>query len=223
MHEVFVEMARDPSIDVTRIGALMELQFKAEAREAERQFNAALSRAIAKMPRVTKDKKNDGVGWKYTTIDNLDRVIRPIYTEEGFTLSFVSEPCAAGIVRVAILRHVAGHQQESRMQLPPDKGAGRNELQAYGGSISYADRYLTRGLFNIISEGEDRDGQGFGALNKKQREAIDDLLHELGDAALDPFLKFMGVKVISDIQSGAYAAATNYLQAKRRQMGTKEK
>jgi hypothetical protein len=31
----------------------------------------------------------------------------------------------------------------------------------------------------------------------------------------------MGVKAVSDIQSGAHAAAINYLQAKRRQMGAK--
>ena len=35
-------------------------------------------------------------------------------------------------------------------------------------------------------------------MNAKQRQAIDDLLYELGDAALAGFLKFMEVKAIGD-------------------------
>ncbi len=222
MYQVFAEMARDSSIDVTRIGALMELQFKAEERQAERDFNAALARTITKMPRITKDGKNTGpAGWRYTTIDQLDKVIRPIYSEEGFSLSFLSEPSDAGIVRVAILRHVGGHHQESRIQLNADKGPGRNDIQAMGSAISYADRYLTRGLFNIVSAGEDDDGQKTSALTKDQRIAIDDLLHELGPDVETQFLKFLGVKALSDIQRANYTPAINYLQLKRRNLGVK--
>jgi len=126
-------------------------------------------------------------------------------------------------VLVAVLAHAAGHQKVSRMQLPADTGAGRNALQALGSSLSYAKRYLTCDIFNIVTVGQDNDGTSISEIDEKQIDNIEDLLHEIGDEHRVKMLEFVGYKAVSEIQKGGYHAAIQYLLAKRRQLAEKAK
>lgn len=225
IYEVLGDLARDPNVDVTRIAALMDLQIKAEDRQAEREFNAAFARLQPMMPRISKKGKID-MGAKgsmsFARYEDLDKALRPLYVAEGFSLSFISEPSEKGIVLVAVLAHSAGHQKTSRLQLPADAGAGRNPLQALGSSLSYARRYLTCDIFNVITVGEDTDANlPEDSLTQEQVDDITRLIQEcnMNDAAKGKFLKFMEVEAIKDITQGAYAPAMNYLQAMRRKAG----
>lgn len=230
MHDVFVSMAKDATIDPARIGALMDLQIKAEDRWAEKEFNAAFARLVPQMPRLVKrgNIPKNGGNIKFCTIEDMDAQIRPLYTAEGFTLSFYSKPTTDGIIRVAKLRHVAGHSETSEMQLPPDTGPGRNQVQSLGSSMSYADRYLTRGVFNLIMIGEDNDGNGAPVkpIDKVQIKALGDLMHEMSftEKQTEQFYLFMGstvgnpIKALSDISKPQYPQAFNYLNMMRRKL-----
>lgn len=222
VYEVFAQMARDPNVDVAKLQGLMELQIKAEERHAEKLFNEAYARLLQRMPRIAKKGKipliKDGVNKgsiPFIKNEDMDTVLRPMYTAEGFTLSFLSEPCPSGIIRVASLRHAAGHSITSRMQLPPDKGPGRNDLQALGSSLSYADRYLTRGLFNIIALGEDDDGNQLGTITQAQAELLDRFCLTAG-ADLDKLLAVYGCKALSDLPAINYQGVLTQLSAKLR-------
>jgi hypothetical protein len=227
IYQVLGDLARDPNVDVTRIAALMELQIKAEDRQAEKEFNAAFARLQPTLPRISKngviDMGNKGKIY-FSKYEDLDSAIRHLYIAEGFSLSFISEPSDKGIVLVAVLAHAAGHQKTSRLQLPPDAGAGRNALQALGSSLSYAKRYLTCDLFNIVTVDQDKDGTSpADSLSQEQIDSINDLLHEIGAEGLPKLCKFMDVEAVKDIQQGAYAPAMNFLQALRRQIGARAK
>ena len=226
IYDVFRQMALDPAIDPARIGALMELQFKAEQRNAEKEFNAAFARLLPTLPKIGKHGLIEmGVkgSMKFMRYEDLDRALRPIYTAAGFSLSFNSEPTDKGILLVALLAHSAGHSIASKLQLPPDVGAGRNALQALGSSLSYAKRYLTCNLFNIIAEGEDDDATAGDYITEKQTMNIEDLMHEcsLGEAGRAKFLETFNCKSVSELMKANYAPAINLLVAKRRNLGSK--
>jgi hypothetical protein len=228
IYEVFRQMALDPSIDVTRIAALMELQIKAEDRNAEKEFNAAFARLLPTLPKIGKhgliDMGTKG-SMKFIKYEDLDRALRPIYTAAGFSLSFNSEATDKGILLVAVLAHTAGHSTTSRLQLPADAGAGRNALQALGSSLSYAKRYLTCNLFNIVAEGEDDDATAGDYINDRQVMAIEDLIAEcgLGDVGRSKFLETFNAKSVGELFKANYAPAINLLSAKRRNLNQKAK
>lgn len=226
IYEVLRDLARDPAVDVARIAGLMDLQIKAEDRQAEREFNAAFARLQPKLPRVAKRGKisliKDGVNKgtiKFCTIDDLDAAIRPLYTEEGFTLSFMSEACPTGVTRVGILRHAAGHSVRSTMQLPPDKSGGKGELQGYGSSMSFCDRYITRGLFNIIMVDEDNDGSSGGNITEVQQKVLRRAILTVGIDETK-FLEWAkttyGAKAISEIPTLGYRGCQVQIEAKYR-------
>jgi hypothetical protein len=167
-----VGMARDPTVDVAKLDALLHMQERMEAREAEREFAAAFGRLSADLPRVKKNGTIDlGVDKQsgkargqlpFARWEDVDTVIRPIMTREGFTLSFDSEPRpgeGGGLIVTGKLMHRDGHVRTASIPLALDTGPGRNNLQAQGSTLSYGKRYCAEMLLNIVREGEDDDGK----------------------------------------------------------------
>ena len=91
-----------------------------------------------------------------------------------------------------------------------------NAAQAMGSATSYGQRYATKMLLNLRFVDEDDDAEGTSTLVEQEREAIEDMLHEIGGDFLPAFLKAMGVKAIGDIQRSAFAPAMSILKYKRK-------
>jgi len=211
----FLERASiDPRVDPAKLGALLEVKERVDARSAKQEFNASFARLMLKMPRVqkngtislrTKDGENKG-SLPFAKWEDVDRIIRPLLAEEGFSLSFTCEPTVNVVQMTGHLKHVAGHEECSTMQLPPDAGPGRNSLQAIGSSHSYGKRYIAFDMLNIITVGKDDDGNGAGAVSDKQANTITDMLNacELGPDRTEKFLKFAGASCIEEIQKYRY-------------------
>ena len=80
-------------------------------------------------------------------------------------------------------------------------------------------------MLNLVTEGEDDDGNAISTITEKQRANIEDLIHEcsLTPEGVSKFLEVIGYKAIEDIQKAAYPAAINFLTAKRRSLAEKSK
>ncbi len=143
---------------------LVALQTQMMAREAEAAFNAALCRAQASMSRVQADATNPQTHSKYATYAAMDRALRPIYTGEGFSLSFNTKEAGESSITIeAILSHAAGHSRTYQVPMPNDgKGAKGSDVMtrthAQGAAVSYGMRYLLKAIFNVAVGEEDRDG-----------------------------------------------------------------
>lgn len=221
--EVIRELAVDPRVDVEKLGALMQLQERAEAKNAEREFNAAFARLQPQLPRIKKNGAIDlgrGKPIQFARYEDIDFAIRPLLTAEGFSLSFSSIPTPAGVIMTGTLAHILGHARSSQMQLPADAGPGRNALQAIGSARSYGKRYLVFDLLNIITEGADDNAQAVGWVTDQQADSIMSMLEECG-MKTDPsvqanFLKYMNAKTVSEIRQADYKKAITALENKRR-------
>lgn len=223
--------ASDPSIDVSKMQQMMEMQERLEARQAEREFNDAFMRLSARLPRV---KKNglityEGTGrnrapLKYAKYEDLDRAIRSELREEGFALSFsTSTRAGGGVAIVGKLRHISGHAEEATVELPADASGGKNSIQAIGSAISYAQRYAVKLLLNIVFEGEDTDAQGGSAfIGPEQVKEIEDRLAKLGAASgqeRENFLDYMEVGSLEGITTKTFPKALNALTAREKRAG----
>ena len=240
MLEIIRQIALDPKAEVAKFSELLSFQERLEAREAKAAFERDFALAIEEMPRVKKDAKynptRDGKAKDdiyFTSYEALDTAITPIEKKYGFTRSFKSRPSKEGgmkgIVQILVMRHKGGHVDESEMELPPDAtGSGAmNGLKAMGSARSYGKRYLTKDYWNIItSDDKDDDGQAAGAITQDQADTILAMCAELGwktDEQRAPFLTFMKVPKIADIQTYDYSKAIKGLAAKRAEMEKKAK
>ena len=159
--------AADPSFDVTKLQALMDMREREMKRVAENHFNDAMNRAQKRMRPIATDAENPQTHSKYASYKQLDNAIRPIYTDEGFGISFDSEDSPKGADWIRVLAYVtnAGHSRTYRLDVPADgKGARGGDVMtkthAVGAGMSYGMRYQLKMIFNVAVGEEDRDGNG---------------------------------------------------------------
>lgn len=219
---VIERLALDPAVDVSKMQALLEMQMTVMNKQAEMEYNAAMIRLQEKMPRITKagaiefsGKDKGGAAYTqktaYARLEDIDRTIRPIMREEGFSVTYLTEGTDKVVIKCKI-SHKGGHSEISSMMLPLDTSGSKNNLQGAGSSISYGRRYALCAMLNIITVGEDDDGLG-GPITHDQAVEIDVMIAEVKmDKA--KFLKLMKVDDVRDIKTREYARAVNALKAK---------
>ena len=195
--EMIAAIARDPSIPVDRIAALIGLQERMEAREAEKQFNADFAAAMLEMPRVAKrgaKKMGDKGTIMYATYDDVDATVRPIESKHGFARSFATRRDDKGVMMTLRLTHRAGHSITSERPCRPDPGPGRNEIQAEGSGESYSRRYLTLAVWNIVTVGADDDADSADPITDEQAMSLHEMLDYLAmePSRLAKFWAFVG-------------------------------
>lgn len=166
---MFERWAKDPDVSVEKIERLMALFERTEAKRAEASFNTAMSQAQKQMRPVAADADNPQTKSRYASYEALDRVLRPIYTDQGFGLSFdTGEPPAADYVRVlCYVTHQGGHSRTYHADMPADgKGAKGGDVMtkthAVGSAMSYGMRYLLKMIFNVAVGEDDDDGNAAG-------------------------------------------------------------
>lgn len=163
--QVIERAARDPATDIDKMERLLAMQERIVAKNAEAEFNQAMTLAQSEMGRISADATNPQTHSKYASYAKLDAALRPIYTKHGFALSFdEGESPKAEHVRVLChVSHRAGHTRTYHKDMPADgKGAKGGDVMtkthASGAAQSYGMRYLLKGIFNVAVGEDDRDG-----------------------------------------------------------------
>jgi hypothetical protein len=162
-------MASDPNVDIDKFERFVAMRDRELARQAEQAFNEAMNVAQSHIGRIAANKENLQTKTWYPTYAALDREIRPVYSSNGFALSFDTEPSQVeNMVRVlCYVSHSAGHTRTYRVDMPADgKGAKGGDVMtkthAAGSAMSYGMRYLLKLIFNVAI-GVDIDDDGNGA------------------------------------------------------------
>ena len=215
-----VQLARDPAVDPAKISAMLDMQERLERRQAEIAFTHALQAAQREVPRVVKHGViNMGEKGRipFAKWEDVDTVLRPVMDRNGFTVRFDMQPRdGGGGVVTCYLQHIGGHCVTATISLPTDTGAGRNNLQAQGSTLSYSKRYLVEMLFNIVRENEDDDGRAGGAkpITMAQAAEIKGLLVETKSDEVQ-FLRYFSADSVTLLDDKQYTAAINMLNAKK--------
>ena len=162
--EIISSAAKDKSTDVAKMEQLFSLYERVQARESEVEFNRAMNAAQSDMRRIAADATNNQTRSQYATYAGIDRIVRPIYTKHGFSLSFDTGDSAQDMVRVVCyVSHSGGHSRQYHADIPADgKGAKGGDVMtkthAVGSGMSYGTRYLLKMIFNVAIGLDDDDG-----------------------------------------------------------------
>lgn len=219
--EVIAKAARDPSVDMDKMERLFAMQERMQARQAEIAFNEAMTAAQAEMRPIAANASNPQTKSKYASYDKLDKALRPIYTSNGFSLSFDEgdSPKPEHVRVICYVSHVAGHTRTYHRDMPADgKGAKGGDVMtkthAAGAAGSYGARYLLKGIFNVAVGEDDRDGnEPVSAINPEQVL----ILNGLADAVMadkSAFCRFLKVDSFPGIPGNRYNEAVNLLTQK---------
>lgn len=216
------------NIDVDKLERMMQMQMQWEAQQNKKNFDACMTRISHRLAHV-RIFKNKSVGYdidkndkskgtkeafKYTPVEDIDKVVRPILNEEGMAVSYDTEPSSIqGWHTVIIKLSHGGHSELSRIPLPLDVSGGKNNTQGMGSTYSYGKRYTLCAAFNIITVGEDDDAQG-GPISDEQSAEIK---QGLKDTSVDviKFLKILKAESVEEIRTKDYRRAITAIDAKR--------
>jgi hypothetical protein len=232
---VIEKMALDPRADVQKLERMMAMYEHLKTKEAELAYNAAKGRILKKLADIKivknrsalyeiekgKAQKATHQAFKYAPLEEIDRHLRPLLTEEDMDLSYSDEPLeGGGILLRGRLKHLpGGHYEDSFMPAPPDTTGGKSDVQAVGSTNSFLRRYVACNIFNIVVLGDDDDGIG-GTIDETQTKTIVDLVKK---AKVGPkFLKYMKAKSIEEAGSLEAAIATIAAQDYRKAISTLE-
>lgn len=224
---IIAKAAADPNVDVEKMQALLAMHRELLSDQAMVEFNAAFGRLSGKMPRVKKNGRvelGSGKGsYPFSKWEDIDKIIRPLMADEGFSLSFNSSPRNAdggGLIITGELLHKDGHSKSASMPLPLDSGPGRNNLQATGSTLSYGRRYVAEMLLNIVREGDDDDGVK-GGDEPISDQQVAELSREMTAAGMREKVMYdlLSVTALTEVRKSQLAIARNAVSMRKRQRG----
>ncbi len=165
---VIERAAANKEIDVEKMERLLQMQERILAKQAESEFNEAMQKVQQEVPRILRDATNPSTNSKYTRLESLLKIVVPIYTSAGFSLSFGTSDCTIPdhyriICDVAHKGTAGSFTRHYQCDIPADttgmKGMmNKTKTHGFGSTMSYGRRYLTLLIFNIALVNEDDDG-----------------------------------------------------------------
>jgi hypothetical protein len=212
-------LALNPDLPVEKLEKLLDMQIKIMAIEAEKEFAAAMARVQSQLPKVKRDRPNEQTGSKYATLEAIAQAIKPIYTAEGFSMSFSEAPSSENHVRViGILRHKDGHKTEHYRDVAIDATGiagkvNKTTTHAEASSITYGRRYVTCLAFDVAT-GDDTDGNKPGdKITEEQAVRLRAMMVEF-KVEEPKFLEALQLAKLEEMPAASFAAARVALKAR---------
>jgi hypothetical protein len=180
----FVDRAiADPNTDVGKLRAMLDMAREVRMENAQALFAEAMFRVQSKLQPMVRSKRVDLVDkdgkskghYNFLPAEDIDEMLRPLLEENGLWEVVTTEPReGGGVLGTMEVGHVAGYSRKINLALPLDTGPGRNNLQAYGSTVTYLRRYLREMMFSIVRKGADDDGRAGGTRYIEQAQ-VDEL------------------------------------------------
>lgn len=225
--QVIERAASNPNVDIEKMERLLAMAERMNAKQAEVAFADALAALQPNLPYISEKGAimvNDVVRSTYARYEDIMQVLSPLLGSHGFSLTFDTAKPDSGLTCYSgTLTHKAGHSRTATIYLPTDQSGSKNTVQALGSATSYAKRYLVQMLLNIVSRGQDDDGQSATVeyITESQAADLQALIEEVG-ANKDGFLKWLSTKLkmtvdgLDKIPAKAYKDAVAGLESKRK-------
>jgi ERF superfamily len=210
MMQIIERAVLNPAFDVEKLKSLLDMQERVMARTAKAAYVEALRNVKSSLPIiaqngliVVKAKGTEKVLQEtpYTKYEDIDHAVTPILDAHGMVLSFRTGTSPDGrLVVTGVLSHREGHEETTTLVLPYDSSGSKNGVQAVGSSLSYGKRYAATALLNLVSAGEDDDGELGGKLPSAKKT-------EMGERCADLANEIKGLESIGATVAWANARA----------------
>lgn len=218
-----------PELSADVLHKLISAQERVMDRQSEIDFNqdmAKLRRDLNDHP-VMKSRNNNQTKSKYADLEDVKRVVDPLLAKYGFFDRYEDDFPADGTIGTTCeIVHMNGHSKKNRVQFKlDDRGiagsVNKTQVHAAASSMTYGQRVsLCRALGVRISEDDDGNAAGSQTINDDQLVQIEEWIESSG-ADKDGFLKYMGVRSISQIPASSFNKAVWALKSKQKQSESK--
>ena len=162
-----LDLAKDPSMDVAKLKALVEMQQDILDRQAKNAFAVDFVRMKPHLKKIENKHLNSQTKSKYAKLEDINREVDPILEQFGFSsMTPVRRQDENTVTVAAILLHKDGHQEETELTLPLDKAGIQGTVNKTGphaiaSSIKYCRRIALCAILNLSTgDGVDKDGNG---------------------------------------------------------------
>ncbi len=201
--------ARDETVDVEKMRALLEMHEHIIKRNSEAAFNAAYAEMQAEMPEIDEGgqiKHGDRVISRYALFEDINKTVKPILQKHGFAVMFKTPNGERGVTVEGVLMHREGHRESTSMTLDADTSGSKNAVQSIGSSVSYAKRYLLCALLNITTRGEDDDGLRGGTqmVSAKQVQELRELCLAVDDGQEARLCKYFKCATLEQLPAAKF-------------------
>ena len=222
--QVIERAALNPDVDIEKMERLLAMQERIIDRQSEQDFNIAMTEVQIKTRPVSADTSNPQTRSKYASYAALDKALRPIYTAQGFSLSFdTGDGAPEQFVRVvAHVSHVGGHSRQYHADMPADgKGAKGGDVMtkthATGAAMSYGMRYLLKMIFNVAIGEDDDDGNESRDAGKISDAQVDELIALADEVGADKvkLCAFFKIASLADVPASSLEYVKKTLEKKR--------
>ena len=223
--DIVKEAINNPECQPEKLREMLKFAQELEADHAKKAFNSAMHGAQAAMPVVIKNAYSEHTRSKYAKLDNVAKLIKPVYTDHGFSITFSEDVCDRPeyILILAQVRHVGNHVETYKRFAPiDDKGpkgsAVKTKLHGCQSSMSYMQRQLLCSIFGVVVSETDDDGNGGGEqqglITQDQVDEINKYLDNIDDEDTKArMLKMCGVETVEEIGANWYDVVIKKLKA----------
>jgi len=161
-----LSLAIEKGIDADSLGKLVALQERVLEKQAKDEFFAAMAQFHAECPVIGKNrtakvqtKTGGSYDYQYADLAMVADTIKPLLDKHGFSYSFQQKFGERLVETVCVVRHAAGHCEETTFSGPWESTAGMSAMQKAVAATTTARRLALILAFGL-SVGEDNDGRG---------------------------------------------------------------
>ena len=209
--ESLIAKAIDRNVPVETMEKLLAMRRELQAEWAKRRFDEAMAAFQADCPIIEKTKKVDFTSrrtgkrtfYSYAPLEGIIKQVKGLLAKHGFSYTIDTQNSETRIVSVIKVRHVDGHTETTRFEVPIDKDSYMNAQQQYGSASTFSKRYAFCNAFGILTGDEDNDTNtiapedhktnvtnGQGIVTHKQAGFIKGLLIKKGHTEKELCLKY---------------------------------
>lgn len=157
--------------DMETLNKMLDMQERWEKMEARRQYNVAMAKFRAEAIQVIRSRtveKGPLAGTKYAVLSDFVNACAQSLADNGLAASWrLTKDDEKWIEVACIIRHSAGHQEETTMGGPPDVGGAKNAIQARASTVSYLEKYTFKMALGLAEQNDDDDGNGGSSEEQK--------------------------------------------------------
>ena len=168
-----LQIAVDKGAGIETLERLVALKERMMDRQAAIDFDTALNSCQKQIGRIAPNvQRKDTNSW-WADYSQLDRTIRPIYTEAGFSVGFSEvAPVAIGKVRIKGTLSREGISRDYFSEITPSTtgpkgGAMATATDADAIAASRAKRYIMLSIFNIATGIDRQEKEGIPAAERE--------------------------------------------------------
>lgn len=172
--EVLISQAIAGKVSVETIERLLAMRTQLRQEFAKEEFDKAMSKFQRECPVIKKEKCVDFTSkrtgsrtkYNYASLDEIIRQVKNLVAENGFSYTIETENTKENITSIVKVKHISGHSEPTRFEVPIDKEAFMSAQQQYASASTFGKRYAFCNAFGILTGDEDNDGATNGGTEK---------------------------------------------------------